>query len=277
MTGLKVDLDKLVQGIRVDLEKRVEDPNKLPNDINVTLALDVSGSMSSDFRNGAVLHALQRIVAISKTIDDDGILNFYCFSEKSFEQPSLDAEKDFPKLDKLVRKLSNEKDYNWWSGTDFSPVLSDIIADHNSNTSTESTSHTVEVQVEPRSLMQRILNVFRSFFSMAKVYDTQRQVVESVKTITNGPVETETKQLVILITDGQNSDRRETEALFKSMQKDKRYFFQCVVVGCSNSFLKDSANAFSNVGYTEISSFTEDDTSLIQAILSDKVLRHFGY
>lgn len=271
MDGLKVDLDKLSEGIIVDLEKRVVDVNKLPDDINVTLALDVSGSMEHLFRDGSVLHTLQRVVAVSNVIDDDGILNFYCFSAASIPQEDIEAKRDFKKLPKLIETLSKQKG-DFWRGTYFAPVLKDIIAGH--KTEAEATTKVVNKSVPVTSFMGKMWNIVRGVFGLAPIM----QIVQETVTIPPEAKELEmTKQLVILITDGDNFDEGNTRVLFKQMLEDNQFYFQCIGVGHSSSFLSECARQYANVGYTELSSFTEDDEALTNALVSTQVLRHFGY
>lgn len=271
MNGLKVDLDKLSEGIVVDLEKRVIDSNKLPDDINVTLALDVSGSMEHLFGDGSVLHTLQRVVAVSNVIDDDGILNFFCFSSSSFPQEDIEAKRDFKKLPQLVEKLSKQRG-GFWTGTYFEPVLQDIVAGHKATS--ESTTKVVNKVVPVTSFIGKMWNIIRSVFGMPPHMQTvQETVIVSPETNASEM----TKQLVILITDGDNFDEGKTRTFFKQMLQDRQFYFQCIGVGHSSSFLSGCANQYANVGYTELSSFTEDDDSLTNALVSTQVLRHFGY
>lgn len=267
--SLVVNLDKLSKGIAVNLEKRVADTNNFPNDINVTLALDVSGSMHRPFHKGDVLHALQRVVAVSNVIDDDGILNFYCFSDVGIPQDDIEAEKDFVNLERIVNRIANSNGTEYWNGTYFAPVLRDIVAEHSDGgTRFVTTVKKVIRNIKPTGFMAKM----KSWFSGTTPTETVDEVVKT-------PVEVEgdTKQLVILITDGDNFDASQTASLFKDLQGNKQFYFQCIGVGCSNSFLRKCSEQYSNVGYTELSSFTEDDDALANALVSDEVLRHFGY
>lgn len=274
MSGLKVDLGKLSEGIIVDLEKRVIDSNKLPDDINVTLALDVSGSMQHLFQDGKVLHTLQRVVAVSNVIDDDGILNFNCFSSSSFPQEDIEAKRDFKNLPQLVKDLSRTRG-GFWGGTYFQPVLSDIVNGHKDATTPAPTTKVVNKSVPVTSFIGKMWNIIRGVFGLAPNMTTVQETV-IVPPVLKSEEEV-TKQLVILITDGDNNDETSTRAFFKEMQKDNQFFFQCIGVGHSSRFLRECASQFSNVGYTELSSFTEDDDALTSALVSTQVLRHFGY
>lgn len=263
--SLVVNLDKLSEGIAVNLEKRVADTNNFPNDINVTLALDVSGSMHRPFEKGDVLHALQRVVAVSNVIDDDGILNFYCFSYEGIPQDDIEAEKDFVNLERIIKRIANNNGTEYWNGTYFAPVLSDIVSEHSDGATTVKK---VARNVKPKGFMAKM----KSWFSGKAPTETVDEVIQ-----TPAEVAGDTKQLVILITDGDNSDTSQTASLFKDLEGNKQFYFQCIGVGCSNSFLRKCSEQYSNVGYTELSSFTEDDDALANALVSDEVLRHFGY
>lgn len=267
MTGFSVNLDKLSEGFSVNLEKRLVDATSFPRDINVTLALDVSGSMSSAFSDGSVLHTMQRILAVSNTIDDDGILNFFCFSETSMEQKDLIAKADFKKLPDILRAISR-KGSPYWSGTNFAPVLHDVVAGHTTGTVTQTVTRLVNANT---TFFGRILNLLRSLVGLPALMKSVQE------TSTSSSSSTDTKQLVLLITDGCNWDTSETRRFFESMKSQKNFYFQCIGVGASNSDLKDHARNFSNVGYTELTSFTEGDDALADALVSNDVLRHFGY
>lgn len=265
MSALVVNLDKLSEGIAINLEKRVTNASEFPSDINVTLALDVSGSMTDAFTNGAVLHVLQRVVAVSNVIDDDGVLNFFCFSEKSLPQADIVAAEDFDKLQSITKKLANNSGYDYWNGTCFQPVLKDIVDGHLS-------PDTVAPRPERVASKPGFMSKLKGFFS-SKPADVAATAVAS-QAETSAPEEI--KQLVILITDGDNFDKTDTERFFNKMKNDNRFYFQCIGVNCSNSFLRNSAEKYGNVGYTEIT-YTQDDESLANALVSDQVLRHFGY
>lgn len=268
--SLVVNLNKLSEGIAVNLEKRVADTNNFPNDINVTLALDVSGSMHRPFGKGDVLHALQRVVAVSNVIDDDGILNFHCFSDVGIPQDDIEAEKDFVNLERIVNRIAHNNGNEYWNGTYFAPVLRDIVYSHSDGIATRFVTSINKVvrDVKPKGFMSKMKN----WFSGTVPTETVEEVIKT-------PVEVEgdTKQLVILITDGDNFDRSQTSSLFENLQGNKQFYFQCIGVGCSNTFLLDCSKNYSNVGYTELSSFTADDDALANALVSDNVLRHFGY
>lgn len=273
MNGLVVDLEKLSKGIKVDLEKRVIDSNQLPDDINVTLALDVSGSMQHLFQDGSVLHTLQRVVAVSNVIDDDGILNFNCFSSSSFPQEDIEAKRDFKSLPKLIKDLY-KKGGGFWGGTYFQPVLKDIVNAHKYGTSSTATTKVVNKSVPVTSFIGKMWNIIRGVFGLSPNMQIIQETVDILPVL---KVVEATKQLVILITDGDNNDQKSTKAFFKEMLGDNQFFFQCIGVGHSSTFLKNCANEFANVGYTELSSFTEDDDALTNALVSTQVLRHFGY
>lgn len=267
MAGLPVELEKLSKGLKVQLDKKVADANNFPKDINVTLALDVSGSMHSDFRDGAVLHAMKRIVAVSNVIDDDGILNFYCFSDVSLPQSDIEAKADFEKLPSILKTLEG-KNGPYWSGTQFKPVLQEIIDDHSS---TSFITKSIQ-KILPLTAIDKVFNFFRGLFGIPL---RSNVVTETVQV--PGTLSTPTKQLVLLITDGANFDEQETLRLFDSVSKNSQFYFQCIGVGYSSTFLKNCAKKYPNVGYTDISSFKEDDDSLANALVSTEVLRHFGY
>lgn len=277
MSGLVIDLEKLSQGIKIDLEKRVVDANQLPDDINVTLALDVSGSMSGLFQDGSVLHTLQRVVAVSNVIDDDGILNFHCFSSSSFPQDDIEAKRDFKKLPQLIKDLCRKRG-GFWGGTYFQPVLRGIVDGHKGDSPTPApTTKVVNKQVPVTSFIGKMWNIIRGVFGLVPNMQTVQETVVIPAPLKAAEVSGPTKQLVILITDGDNSDERETKAFFDKMLKDNQFFFQCIGVGHSSAFLQKCANDYANVGYTELSSFKEDDDALTNALVSTQVLRHFGY
>lgn len=76
---ISVSLEKRVENVVVNLQKRT---TKQLKDVNLNLCLDVSGSTYSEYRSNSAGESsisilLERICAISKVVDDDGILNFY--------------------------------------------------------------------------------------------------------------------------------------------------------------------------------------------------------
>ncbi|MEP3665803.1 MAG: VWA domain-containing protein [Roseibium sp.] len=90
-----IDLEKkdpqlvsLVKKIGVNLEKKGFTPPRS----KVCLVMDISGSMTSNFRSGKVDTLVQRALALGLTFDDDGDIDVFLFGKKVHDYGSLNAD-----------------------------------------------------------------------------------------------------------------------------------------------------------------------------------------
>ncbi|MFT2721503.1 VWA domain-containing protein [Deinococcus sp. A31D244] len=81
----------------------------------VNLVLDISGSMSREYRSGAVQDLAERALALAARLDDDGQVDVYLFGIKAHRAGSLSLDNARGFVDRLNVKLE--------AGTHYSPVM----------------------------------------------------------------------------------------------------------------------------------------------------------
>lgn len=203
----------------------------IPRDINVSLLLDISGSMRPYFSNGSVTGVLERLLSISNTIDDDGVMPLTLFHHDAHfyrEVKSEEYENAQSIIDDIVSRYS-------FGGTEFTPAV-----------------------VKALETLAPSVGFFSRLFS--------KPAVPAV----------EGKQLLVLITDGENSDSREFSAIVQELEKMPNIYLQTIAVGFDSGYLSGIADQSDSVGYTSISSFTGSDEKLINSIISNELLTKFS-
>lgn len=228
-----------------ELEKKVKfvlDKRKI-NDIpcNVKFGMDVSGSTQSMFRSGIVQAVTERIFAIAMSVDVDKKLDFVAFDSKEYQLPEVSQSNLAGYIDNQI--TNNSK---FWGGTNYAPVIKLL---------TESVAGGPTPSAEKKGLLGR-------FFGGKTI----NQVVVSA----DAPLP---PTLCIIITDGANSDRRETEQALVDSQHLNVYW-QLVGIGPNErefSFIKEMADKYPNVGYTPITDISRiPDEDLYDSILNDE-------
>ncbi len=247
-----VELSKKSEEVVVNLQKR--GIAQIPRDINVSLLLDASYSMIEHYRpNGAVLQVLQRMLSISNTIDDDGLLELVLFSTGAVHTRTLNVGE----YNHLPEYIAEDQRKIVMANTNFTPGLQLLL-----NLLSEDVTEEVRTIKKP-SLVGR-------FFGKQDEVIVEHKVVGQA--LNN-------KQLIILITDGDSAhnDRKPFMDLLTTLQEDPNVFVQCINVRQVESiYLQNLAESFPHVGYASLRDFTKTDDELIEAILSTKVLAKFG-
>ena len=124
----EIKIDNTLETHKINLEKTIVNLSKekniniSKNKANVIFAIDVSGSMSNSFYNGALQKLLNKIFTLALSIDDDGKLKVYSFNNSAKKQKDVD--------------IKNYKNYisdnlNISGGTSYSPVIR--LIDKNEN------------------------------------------------------------------------------------------------------------------------------------------------
>lgn len=198
----------------------------------VIAVLDYSGSMSSLYRRGVVQEVLNKLVPLGLTFDDNGEIEVYLF------------ENNYKKMDEMT--INNYSDYvhsvidksNYrMGGTEYAPVLR-AIKDIN----------------KPAS----VGGFFGGLFGKKKAVDNGGNTGENV--------------FVIFITDGDNSDKRETDTIIRELSKT-RTFIQFVGIGNDSfSYLRKlddlDGRDVDNTGFTKFNDITKvSDSELYENVL----------
>ncbi|WP_291430454.1 VWA domain-containing protein [Deinococcus sp.] len=104
-------LVNLIKTANVSLEKRGLSEALY----RVNLVLDISGSMSREYRSGAVQDLAERALALAARLDDDGQVDVYLFGIKAQRAGSLSLDNSRGFVDRLNVRLE--------AGTHYSPVM----------------------------------------------------------------------------------------------------------------------------------------------------------
>lgn len=121
MTSQVISLKKVSEDVVISLQKK--GVTNIPKDINVSLVLDQSGSMSSYFGNGTVANILRRLLGISNVIDDDGNLPFVVYHSQAFDAGTLNVSQ----YDQVEQILSQSISKYGFGGTAYTPAIDTIL------------------------------------------------------------------------------------------------------------------------------------------------------
>lgn len=254
---MSLNLVKATEQVKLTLTKMgVTD---IPRDINVSLLLDFSGSMSNQYQDGTVSRILQRLLSIANTIDDDGQLPLTLFHNDAIEYGELSVDQ-FDQTDQIVADIC--KKYSM-GGTSFAPAVRLALS-----------TVTRKVSIEECIVVSPAVEAKKGFFGFGSS-DAKPAVVKTVTTLKDTG-EVEGKQLLVLISDGDNSDRSEFDRVIKKIEKMPNVYLQCVCIGYSNSYLEKIADRSDSVGYSTLADFKSSDEALIKSIINIELLEKFS-
>lgn len=198
----KIDLRKKQV---IDLKKK---SNILDQKAQVCFAMDISGSMLDLYRNGTVQDVFERILPLGLAFDDDQAVDLFLFHDKSIE---VSEQIKIQNIDDFVNKKIMGK-YEF-GGTNYAPVLKAILQKYGKFKKVEKTEKTG----------------FLGMFSK-KTEDTKE------------PDQLDLPVYVVMITDGENSDKREAEEIVREMSAHG-IFIQFVGIGSASfNFLMNLDN-----------------------------------
>lgn len=240
----KVNLEKHV----VNLSKTVVDLSK-KNGVDlgdtrakVVVALDYSGSMSGLYRRGVVQKTLNRLVPLGLTFDDNGSIDVYLFESghRKFDDLTIENYDDY------VEEVINKSGYSM-GGTNYAGVLEDIVFGG---------THTETVQK-------------KGLFGFGK-----KTVTTEVKG--DAIVSADQPTFVIFITDGENSDKRDTDDVIRRSSREN-VFIQFVGIGNERfRYLQELDNLDGrdrdNTGFVKLENLdTVSDNELYTSVLEQFV------
>lgn len=233
------NLTKATEQVSFNLTKRgITD---IPKDINVSLLLDFSYSMSSQYSSGAVARVLQRLLSISNTIDDDGLMELVVFHHDAMHYGTLNVDQ-YDEVTTIVEDICRRYSMG---GTNFAPAINKILDILGQNTP-----------------IKKVSGFFKNLFS------SQEQAPSSF--------ELPGKQLLVLLTDGENSDSTEFNNCVKRIESLPNVYLQCVAVGYDSESLRQLAATSSSVGYSSLSDFSRTDDDLIESVVNTELLTKFA-
>ncbi|GAB7545459.1 hypothetical protein CS8_051400 [Cupriavidus sp. 8B] len=217
--ALVMNLEKATQALVLNLQKAgVEKPPEL----EVGVALDVSGSFEDEHRDGVTNDLLTRLIPWGLAFDPDKKVDCFTFSDGASHVEDV-CPINADNYQGFVKKHIIGKVNGWNGGTDYSYVLERMLA------------HFGWAQI-----VERASAIGRFFGKKDKVAQSGEK----------------RRSLVIVITDGANSDRGRTLDVLRASQerKDEVYF---LFIGVSNQgsrfpFLEELGDEFDNTGFVGI-------------------------
>ena len=208
----------------------------------VAVDLDFSGSMKGLYASGKVQEAMSRLFPIALRFDDNGELDTWIF-ETGFHR--LDAM-NTDNHENYVKDCIIKKRYVY-GGTNYAPVLQDNLQFYFNS------------EEKPTKDKQKSYGILSKIFK--KKHEQEHEQIATL------PKEENTMPVfVIFLTDGDNWDSEETDAIIRESAK-KNIFIQFVGIGNSSfNYLKKLDDLkdrdCDNTGFIEVSSFdslTDDE------------------
>lgn len=247
--ALQVNLEKAAQTLVLNLEKA---GIKVP-ELEVGFALDVSGSFEDEHRSGITNDLMTRLVPWGLVFDPDKKLD--CFTFSNGPRNVVDVGPiDSTNYIGFVKNKVIEKVQGWNGGTDYSYVLEKMLGHFGWLTGYE----------------QREVPAKGFFGKLFGKTETETVAIQGDKR----------RSLIIMGTDGDNSDHDRTRQLLRDSQErgDGVYF---LFLGISNQnsrfpFLESIGDEFDNTGFVAIRDLkafvNADDDAINEMLIGDELL-----
>ncbi len=197
--------------------------------VRVGLALDVSGSSEWMYLQGIMQETIDRLLAVAIKFDDNGELDMWSFDTRA---SSLDTATANSYGSYVKKAIMENRSISKWGGTCYAPAIQKMIDHYFSNTGKSG-------------------GLLGGLFGGGKVAAGSSEPA-----------------MGMLITDGSNSDRAETERALREAAKYNIYW-QMVGVGDPSyfTFLEKMADDLPNVGYVNLSSLDISDEQLYDQLI----------
>lgn len=206
----------------------------------VGAAFDVSGSMHDEYAAGLMTEFCARLMPLGLKFDDNGEIDNWAFDTGVHVLGTITESNYEDYVDKNVRRLVG-------GGTSFAPLLQSVY-DHYFVGRTETTEITVK----------------KGLFGFGS--KTETSTIQHEAAAGGKPV------YLIIQTDGENNDKRNTEQLLAKLEKTSIYI-QFVGIGNDTTFqfIKDMGDQFSNVGFFHVPNLkTISDEELYSNLINDE-------
>lgn len=248
MPGLSLDLNKSAASLRLDLQKA---GIASPPPVDVGFDLDVSGSFDDEHRDGLTNDLLERLVPWGMVFDPDQQLDVFTFSNGERHAHHVGPVTPGTVTDFVRREIINKvPGYN--GGTDYAPVLRKNL------------EHFGWLSASAPAKSGGLFGKMFGGGSSGSAPSTA----------------TKRKSLIMFITDGDNSDKPETDRILREMQErgDQVYIMFIAVSnqGGNFPFLQKVADAYDNTGLEIIRDVKawvrQDDEAINRALITDELI-----
>ena len=242
---MRFDVEKDTAKVRFILEKK--QVHQIVAEVIATL--DLSGSTRDLYYSGTMQEAIQRVVPVAINFDDNGELPVYGFNDKDDISvlPALTAGNY---AGYVLREIINKSSVKKWGGTDYAPVLRQVLRDLEFMKSRPTGRKT------------------GGFLGMGGTAEMTESLGKTSKT--------GLPAIVYHFTDGENNDQDDTVRLLQACADlGAPIYFNCVGVGHATfAFLKKIADDLPNVEFTQITDLaaTASTDEIYDHLLPDELL-----
>ena len=243
MTALVLDLDKGREALILDLQKAgVTD---IPV-MEVRVAVDQSGSMEDEFRNGLVDRSIDRFLVAGLTFDDNETIDVGFFNGDFHEAPQATRAD--------VGRYLRKNRVTAWGGTHYAPIIAAFETRY------------VPAPVVGGATPEPKRRGFLSSLFGAKKEQLNEQAYSAPGTSQHGGY-------AGIITDGDNGDRDEFERILARTSGDT--FFQFIAIGnqVTVSYLTRIAAQYPHVHFLHIPEPMDiSDEQFLEKLANDKLV-----
>jgi hypothetical protein len=281
MSRKPISLQKAEEKVRISLQKK--DVKDAPT-CAVGLALDVSGSMDTNYRTGMVSDVVTRMLALAKTFDDNGEMDMWIFNNNSKKLDNATEDN----YERFVEEQIIDAG-NLGGGTTYSPCFKNI---NDFYFPTDGNGHpvvtkTVDVTTEKKVPVTTTVEVpksglFGKLFGSKETKTvteyrietiTEKKVVIDEEATANGEIN---PAFVIFLTDGENEsgDNARANQILQKSEKNP-IFWLMVGVGkdvTKFDFIRNVANSHPNAAYLQFDNLDIDDETLYDNAISQKFI-----
>lgn len=248
--ALKVDLNKSAQSLQLSLQKV---GILTPPQVDLAFNLDVSGSFDDEHRGGLTNDLLVRLVPWGMVFDPDKKLDVFTFSDGNNHANYIgDVTPDT--CDQYVQRQIIDRVRGYNGGTDYSYVLERNLEHFGWKSSTTDAAPVKR-------------GMFGGLFG-------------GNKTATNATPTQKKRSIVIMVTDGENSDKQRTiQVLSESEQRKDGVYFLFLGVSNQNArfpFIDQLGDKFGNVGFVPVNNVgkwvQQSDDEINNALLGTELI-----
>ncbi len=230
------------QAILLDLNKKFElnltkaagiTQQQIPT-MEVRLAIDKSGSMDDEFRNGYVDALVNKFLGVAMSFDDNGSVEVGFFNTSFHEAPeAVPAD-----IGQYLRKSGQSAD----GGTEFADII-----------------HAFELG--RGGVMQQAASAAKGF--LGRMFGSK--AAEVVPTVSNNPAGCAVpgmRAYVAIVTDGDNYDKAEFEVAMSQTSGEVYYQFICIGNGAPTRYLENVTGRYAHasvIAFANPTRVTDED------------------
>ena len=234
-----LDLNKTFE---LNLDKAGISKTQIPT-MEVRLAIDKSGSMDDEFRNGFVDKTVNLFLGVAMSFDDNGSVEVGFFNNSFHEAPeALPSD-----IGRYLAKSGQRAD----GGTEFSDIIRAF-------------------ETERGGVVAQATQAAKGF--LGKLFGSKSSTTAPAANGAGCAVPG-MRAYAAIITDGENSDKREFEAEMARTNGEVFYQFICIGTGAPTSYLERVAAAYPHVSviqFRDPNRVTED--AFYQEIVNPKLV-----